>query len=99
MKEFVYYNCLFDLYSELLTEKEQETFKDYYQEDLSLAEIAEENNISRTAVQKTIKSVLEKLNYYEDKLNIFHKNEKLRKILEINNVDEIKNVIEEILGE
>ena len=99
MKEFVYYNCLFDLYSELLTEKEQETFRDYYQEDLSLAEIAEENNISRTAVQKTIKNVLEKLNYYEDKLNIFHKNEKLRKILEINDVEEIKNVIEEILGE
>ena len=44
MEEFVYYNGLFDLYGSLLTEKEQDTFRDYYQEDLSLAEIAEENN-------------------------------------------------------
>ena len=61
MEEFVYYNNLFDVYGSLLTEKEQITFKDYYQEDLSLAEIANENNVSRAAVQKTIKNVLDKL--------------------------------------
>ena len=65
MKEFVYYNNLFDIYGKLLTDKEQESFRDYYQEDLSLGEIAEIKNISRAAVQKTIKTVLEKLDYYE----------------------------------
>ena len=98
MKEFVYYNNLFDIYGKLLTEKEQESFKDYYQEDLSLGEIAEIKNISRAAVQKTIKTVLEKLDYYEDILNIYKKNIKLKEVYDMSNDEEIKNKIEEILG-
>lgn len=97
MEEYVYYNGLFDLYGELLTEKEQETFRDYYQEDLSLAEIALENNVSRAAVQKTIKNVLEKLTYYEDKLHMFDTNRKLRDLLEQNDIVVIKDNIEKIL--
>ncbi len=99
MENFVYYNNLFDIYGCLLTEKEQVTFKDYYQEDLSLSEIAEENNISRTAVQKTVKTVLEKLNYYEDKLNIYKKSNVLRELLVLDDISEIKSNIEKILDE
>ena len=58
-------NTLYDFYGCLLTDKQQDIITLYYQEDLSLSEIAEENNISRAAVQKTVKNVLEKLNYYE----------------------------------
>ena len=93
MKEFVYYNSLFDIYGKLLTEKEQESFKDYYQEDLSLGEIAEIKNISRAAVQKTIKTVLEKLDYYEDILNVYAKNEKLKEIIDnLDNEDVRKKI-------
>lgn len=99
MEEFIYYNNLFDIYGVLLTEKEQVTFKDYYQEDLSLSEIAEENNVSRAAVQKTVKNVLEKLNYYEEKLKIHQKNSKLYEIIESDDITEIKNEIEKILSE
>ena len=99
MEEFVYYNNLFDVYGSLLTEKEQITFKDYYQEDLSLSEIANENNVSRAAVQKTIKTVLDKLKYYEDILHIYNKNVKLRELLNESNIGIIKNEIEKILGE
>ena len=99
MEEFVYYNNLFDVYGSLLTEKEQVTFKDYYQEDLSLSEIANENNVSRAAVQKTIKTVLDKLKYYEDILHIYNKNVKLRELLNESNIGIIKNEIEKILGE
>ena len=99
MKEFVYYNDLFDIYGLLLTEKEQDTFRDYYQEDLSLSEIAEENNISRAAVQKTIKNVLDKLNYYEEKLHLFDKNNRLRELLDVSDIGVIKNNIEKILSE
>ena len=99
MEEFVYYNGLFDLYGSLLTEKEQDTFRDYYQEDLSLAEIAEENNVSRAAVQKTVKNVLEKLNYYEEILHLYDKNSKLRDLLSETDIDVIKNNIEKILSE
>ena len=98
MKEFVYYNNLFDIYGKLLTDKEQESFRDYYQEDLSLGEIAEIKNISRAAVQKTIKTVLEKLDYYEDILNIYKKNIKLKEVYDMSNDEEINNKIEEILG-
>ena len=99
MEEFVYYNSLFDVYGKLLTDKEQESFRDYYQEDLSLSEIANENNVSRAAVQKTIKTVLDKLKYYEDMLHIYDKNVRLGKLLNENSVDVIKKEIEKILGE
>ncbi len=99
MEDFIYYNGLFDIYGCLLTEKEQNTFRDYYQEDMSLAEIAGENNVSRSAVQKTVKTVLDKLKYYEDKLNIYVNNRKMNNILNSNNISEIKQVIQEILGE
>lgn len=98
MKEFVYYNSLFDIYGKLLTEKEQESFRDYYQEDLSLGEIAEIKNISRAAVQKTIKTVLEKLDYYEDILNLYAKNEKLKEIIDSLDKEDVKKKIEEVLG-
>ena len=98
MKEFVYYNNLFDIYGRLLTEKEQESFKDYYQEDLSLGEIAEIKNISRAAVQKTIKTVLEKLDYYEDILNVYAKNLKLKEIIDSLDNEAVKKKIEEVLG-
>lgn len=99
MEDFIYYNSLFDIYGSLLTEKEQENFKDYYQEDLSLSEIAENKNISRSAVQKTIKVVLEKLNYYEDNLNIYKKNEVLHEVLVSDNINDIRKKIEKILSE
>ena len=99
MEEFVYYNNLFDIYGSLLTEKEQVTFKDYYQEDLSLSEIANENNVSRAAVQKTIKNVLDKLKHYEDMLHIYDKNVRLSSLIQEDNIGVIKNEIEKILGE
>lgn len=98
MEEFVYYNSLFDIYGELLTEKEQVTFRDYYQEDLSLSEIASSNNVSRSAVQKTVKTVLDKLNYYESTLHIYKKNSELLDILKLSDVFEIKRELEKVLS-
>ena len=51
-EKYIYYNNLFDIYSELLTDKEKETFSLYYQEDLSLSEIADNNNISKKKKKK-----------------------------------------------
>lgn len=99
MEEFVYYNNLYDIYGNLLTEKEQESFHDYYQEDLSLSEIADNKNISRSAVQKMIKNVLEKLNYYEENLNIYKKNCQLNEVLKMDKIEDIKAKIEKIISE
>ncbi len=97
MEDFVYYNNLFDVYSNLLTDKEKEAFRDYYQEDLSLSEIADSKSISRSAVQKMVKTVIEKLSYYEEKLHLYKEHEVLRKLLLVDNIEEIKNKIKDIV--
>ena len=61
---------LFDIYESLLTDREKEIFKYYYYEDLSLSEIGENLNITRTGVFNTLKKVEEKLLQYEDNLKL-----------------------------
>lgn len=97
MKDFVYYNDLFDIYGELLTDNEKENFRDYYQEDLSLSEIADEKSVSRSAIQKTIKNVIDKLNNYESKLHIYDKNKKIYEALDITDCELMVEKIKEIL--
>ena len=97
MEDFLYYNDLFDIYSELLTENERESFLEYYQEDLSLSEIAENKNISRSAVSKTINKVTTKLNDYESKLHIYAKKEQLLKIIESDDINKIKDEIKDMV--
>ena len=59
---------LFDFYGELLTERQKEFFDLYYNEDLSLAEIAENYGISRQGVRDGIKRGEQILQEMEDKL-------------------------------
>lgn len=99
MKDVVYYNFLFDCYGKLLTLREQEYFKAYYNEDLSYGEIAINDNVSRSAVQKSIKNVLEKLDDYEQKLNIFKNKTKLANTLEEEDIIKIKKVIKSLVEE
>lgn len=77
-----YYAILFEYYKELLTEKQIETFICYYNEDYSLAEIAEEFNISRNAVWDTLKKVVSLLENYEEKLGLYRKDQKIKDYLE-----------------
>lgn len=48
---------LYDYYGELLSDSQKEYFIDYYFNNLSLGEIADNLEISRNAVHKQIKSV------------------------------------------
>ena len=90
------YSYLFDYYGELFTDKQKEYFTDYYFNNLTLQEIADNNNVSRNAVHKNIKDILAKLDYYEEKLNLYSNKQKIDKILE--NVDDnIKEQIEELI--
>ncbi len=73
---------LYDLYSGLLTEKQQNVFDLYYQCDLSLGEIAAEDNISRTAVHDLLKRTEHLLENYESKLHLAEREMKRRKALE-----------------
>ena len=87
---------LFDIYSELLTEKQKSYFEDYYYMDLSLSEIADNYDVSRNAVFDMLKKTEQILQNYEEKLKIHQKNEKILNILKNSDYfDEIKNIIEE----
>ena len=57
MEKEIYYNNLFDYYGELLNEKQQEYFKYYYFDNLSLSEIADNLNLSRNAIHKQLKQI------------------------------------------
>jgi len=69
MEKNVEISILSELYGKLLTEKQFEFIDDYYNNDLSLSEIAENNNITRQAVRDIIKKGEKKLFEYEEKLN------------------------------
>ena len=75
-------NELYDAYEALLTAKQKLYFELYYQEDLSLAEIAVQFNISRTAVFDNIKRTQKALENYESKLQLISKGEKREALLE-----------------
>ena len=68
MNKKVEISMLCDIYGKLLTEKQFEFINDYYNNDLSLSEIAENNNITRQSVRDIIKKGERKLFEYEEKL-------------------------------
>ena len=96
MDKVIYLTNLFDYYGELLTNKQQAYFKDYYFDNLTLSEIAENENISRNAVHKQIKDVENKLKHYENILKQYQNSLKIKEIIKDLN-PEIKNKIEELL--
>lgn len=97
MEEQEYIIILYDYYSELFSDKQKKYFEDYYFDNLSLSEISENEDISRNAVHKSIKSVVSKLYEYEDKLKLYDKEKKIRKIIEEIDDEKIKNKLENIL--
>lgn len=66
----VHLNQLFDVYGPLLTERQRELFRAYYQEDLSLGEIAEELGITRQGVYDILRRSERTLEELEDKLGL-----------------------------
>lgn len=61
---------LYDFYGELLNEHQRRIFEDFVFNDLSLGEIAEEQDISRQAVHDLVKRSTKKLEEYENKLHL-----------------------------
>ena len=84
---------LYDYYGELLTSKQKNYFEDYYFNNLTLQEISENNNVSRNNAYKIIKDALEKLNYYENKLKLIEKREKIENILSKETLKKIEEYI------
>lgn len=96
MEDIIYYNELYDLYGELLTEKQKEYFENYYFNNLSLSEMAENYDVSRNAIHKQLKIVIEKLEDFENKLHLKCKLAELDDVIKIVDNEELKKKIEDI---
>ena len=83
---------LLDYYGDLLTNHQLDIMNDYYNDDLSMNEIADINKISKSAVQDLIKRTLKQLNDYESKLKLIEKDKKLAIV-----IDEMKNENNDLL--
>jgi Uncharacterized protein conserved in bacteria len=70
-EKIIYYGTLLELYGELLTDKQYSAIDKYYNMDLSLSEIAQEDKITRQAVRDNIKKAEEKLEFFESKLKLY----------------------------
>ncbi len=98
----LYYNKLFDCYSALFTESQQEYFISYYHYDFSLSEISENLNVSRAGISKQLKVIKEALDNYEEKLRLLHTLEQIdyvRENIEKLEKEDIKNILDKVGGD
>ncbi len=73
---------LLDFYGNALTERQRRTAELYFQEDLSLAEIADMTGITRQGVRDGLKKAEKALFEYEDRLGIAGRFLRQRRLLE-----------------
>ena len=73
---------LFDYYGELLTSHQKNVLDEYFNEDLSMNEIADNLKISKSAVQDLIKRSINQMKEYEEKLHLIKKDKKINVILD-----------------
>ena len=90
MEDRVEISLLMDFYGPLLTQKQNEIMQWYYNDDLSLSEIAVLNKTSRQAIHDLIKRCYKQLLAYESKLNLLQKSMKSEKEI-INFLECLKN--------
>lgn len=82
LEKTVQMNMLFSFYGALLTPKQAQYMSDYYEEDYTLAEIADNYGVSRQAIYDSIKRAEESLIDYEAKLHLLQEFEARQDILE-----------------
>lgn len=88
--------ALYDLYYNLLTDKQREYFEDYYFMDLSISEIAQNYEISRNGAYDQIKRTEKLLFDYESKLQLYNKINRISNLdIDADAKDEVINIIKE----
>jgi len=97
MDEVIYLNNLYDCYKDLLTDKQRNYFCDYYQDNLTLSEMALNYDVSRNAIHRQIKKIVELLEFYESKLSIISKNNEIMGLINSTKNDKLIKEIERII--
>lgn len=93
LEKTVKMNMLFSFYGALLTPKQAQYVSEYYEEDYTLAEIANNHGVSRQAIYDSIKRAEDSLTDYEEKLHLLQEFEARQKTLK-----KIKQHIHEAYG-
>lgn len=100
VEEKVKYHQLYDIYGQLLTEKQRSYFEYYYLDDYSLSEISNILDVSRNAVHDQVKIVIAHLDHYEEILHLLEKKEKrdqiILKLREHSSEEKINQLIAEL---
>ena len=110
MEKKVEISMLWQIYGKMLTEKQYEYIDYYYNQDLSLSEIAENDNITRQAVRDIIKKGERKLFEFEEKLLFMKRTINQEKqiqniLLQLNKIQKdssdkvVTNILEEVKKE
>lgn len=100
MEEKIKISILLTIYGNLLTETQRKYMDLYYNEDLSLSEIGDNENITRQAVRTILVKSKKKLQEYEEQLQFMQKEKAIKELtqkLEETNINkEQKQIIEQI---
>ena len=100
MDKSVRISMLLEIYRKMLTEKQADVVDLYYNQNLSLGEIAEDLNITRQAVRKSLVEAEKNLFMFEEKLGILEKQikreQKIDKIIKNIEDEKLKKFIEEL---
>ncbi len=97
MEKFVYYNELFLLYKDFIKDSNREIFDLYYGDNLSMQEIADLKKVSKSRIGAIVKETEKKLENLEKNCKLYKRKEELENIMLLNDIDEIKNAIKELL--
>ena len=82
MEERVLISLLIDFYGALLTERQLQCLQLHHEDDLSLAEIADQLGGSRQAVHDNLQRALQLLHSYEDRLHLVAQYEKREQLID-----------------
>lgn len=97
MEKFELFNELYLIYKDFLNENNSDIFNLYYGENLSMQEIAEIKNITRSRVGAMIQNTQNKLLELEHICQIREKNNRLKELLNEFDIEKIKREIERII--
>lgn len=81
-REKLFISLYNDYYGSLLTDYQRELIDGYYNLDMSLSELAEEHNISPQGVRDALKRAEKQLQFYEEKLSLVKKTQKVKTLIE-----------------
>ena len=82
LEEKVEISILLEIYGNLLTETQRMYMDLYYNQDYSLSEIGDNENITRQAVRTILVKSKKKLYEYEEKLSFFEKEKRIKALIQ-----------------